>query len=154
MTVQPFPKRWAGLIDPRLIDGETLLHTDVTPHNFLICGTKVWVVDWSMPSRGAAWIDTALMVVRLIRAGHDPADAQAWARRLPAWATATPPTLEAFACALADLTRLRSRTNPAPHRTGSRPPPAAGRTPWRSRAAWGCPAPIGEGGGQFRLRRR
>jgi hypothetical protein len=116
VAVQPFTKRWAGLIESSLVDGDTLVHTDVTPRNFLLHGNRVWVVDWSMPSRGAAWIDTALMVVRLISAGHDPSQAQEWAARIPAWAQASQTALAAFAHALAALTEQRHATAPAPHR--------------------------------------
>jgi Ser/Thr protein kinase RdoA (MazF antagonist) len=68
VKVQAATARWAGRIPPEVIDGNTLVHTDVTPYNFLIHGGSMTVVDWSMPCRGAAWIDTALMVVQLIRA--------------------------------------------------------------------------------------
>jgi hypothetical protein len=49
-----------------MVDGNTLIHTDVTPYNFLLHDGGVTLVDWSMPCGGAAWIDTALMVIRLV----------------------------------------------------------------------------------------
>ncbi|WP_431884906.1 phosphotransferase [Micromonospora wenchangensis] len=115
VRVQAATKRWEGLIAPELVDGETLLHTDVTPFNFLV-DTRVHVVDWSMPCRGAAWIDTALMIVRLVRAGHSPADSEEWADQIPAWKQAAPDAVDAFAAALADLWEQRRQESPAPHR--------------------------------------
>jgi Ser/Thr protein kinase RdoA (MazF antagonist) len=77
VKVQAATARWAGWIRPEVVDGDTLVHTDVTPFNFLIRQDGVTVVDWSMPCRGAAWIDTALMTIRLVRAGHRPEQAEA-----------------------------------------------------------------------------
>lgn len=113
--IQPATARWAGRIAPELVDGNTLLHTDMTPRNFLV-GEAVAVVDWSSPCRGAAWIDTALLVVRLIRAGHTPQQAETCAAAVSAWAAASPAALDAFATAMAALYRQRHRASPAAHR--------------------------------------
>ncbi|MGC5020367.1 hypothetical protein [Micromonospora sp. DT47] len=114
VTVQRFADRWRGLIDPELVDGDTLLHTDMTPRNFLL-GDRLRLVDWSAPCRGAAWIDTAFMLVRLIRAGHDPADAEHWATRVPAFADAPDQAVTAFADALVRLWDRMHRSSSAPH---------------------------------------
>ncbi|MFI5835021.1 hypothetical protein ACIA5A_15250 [Micromonospora sp. NPDC051300] len=116
VAVQPFAERWRGLVAPELVDGDTLLHTDMTPRNFLLDGDRLRLVDWSAPSRGAAWIDAAFMLVRLVRAGHSPADAERWASRVPAFAEARPEAVSAFAVALARLWERRQRSSPAPHR--------------------------------------
>ncbi|GAB1694928.1 hypothetical protein [Krasilnikovia sp. M28-CT-15] len=113
--VQPATARWAGRVAPELVDGDTLLHTDVTARNFII-GSAVFVVDWSTPCRGAVWIDTALMVVRLIRAGHTPGQAERWAASVPMWQTADPAALDAFSAALAKLYTQRCQESPAQHR--------------------------------------
>jgi hypothetical protein len=115
VRVQAATKRWAGRIEPEMVDGNTLIHTDVTPFNFLL-GARVHVVDWSMPCRGAAWIDTALMIVRLVRAGHGPADAEEWADQIPPWKQADPHAIDAFAAALADLWEQRRQESRSPHR--------------------------------------
>ncbi|MEV8508765.1 hypothetical protein AB0368_28595 [Actinoplanes sp. NPDC051475] len=115
VKVQRATTRWAGRLCPDVIDGDTLAHTDVTPRNFLIGPAGVVVVDWSTPCRGAAWIDTALMVVRLVRAGHPPADAQTWAEQIPAWTSARAGALDAFAGAVAELMRDRQKKSGAPH---------------------------------------
>ncbi|WP_167667560.1 hypothetical protein [Micromonospora narathiwatensis] len=115
LDVQPFTDRWRGLIAPDLVDGDTLLHTDMTPRNFLL-GDRLRLVDWSAPSRGAAWIDSAFMLVRLVRAGHSPAEAEQWAARIPAFAEADGEVVTAFIAALVRLWARTQRTAPAPHR--------------------------------------
>jgi hypothetical protein len=75
-------------------------------------------VDWSMPCRGAAWIDTALMVIRLIRAGHSPAQAEAWAARTPAWSAARHEAVDAFAAGIATLSREREQQRPSAEHLG------------------------------------
>lgn len=115
LTPSPIPKvqaasvRWADRVAPEVVDGQTLVHTDVTPHNFLIHEGGMTVVDWSMPCRGAAWIDTALMVVRLVRAGHSPEQAEGWAGQILVWSTARPEAVDAFAVGVAALSRDRQR---------------------------------------------
>ncbi|WP_312033834.1 phosphotransferase [Actinoplanes sp. TBRC 11911] len=116
ITIQPAAARWGGLLDPVLLRGDTLLHTDMTHHNFIVDGDRVQVVDWSMPCRGPAWLDAARMLVRLIRAGHTPAQAEIWAAQLPTWADISPDAVDAFAAALAKLARrLRDDNTGAPH---------------------------------------
>jgi hypothetical protein len=115
IPVQPATARWDNWIAPEWVDGDTLLHTDVTPRNFLI-GDRTWIVDWSTPCRGAAWIDTAFMVIRCIRAGHTPKSAESWASTNPVWITASRLAVDAFSTGVADLYRERERQSPAPHR--------------------------------------
>ncbi|WP_425581795.1 phosphotransferase family protein [Streptosporangium vulgare] len=54
------------------LDGPTLLHADLHAGNLLVDGGRCQVVDWSMACRGAAWVDVALLVPRLVDAGHTP----------------------------------------------------------------------------------
>jgi len=71
-------KRWGGYVDTdherALLRGEALLHTDYNPANVLITGSMAYLIDWAWPTRGAAWIDPACLVVRLIAAGNTPAE--------------------------------------------------------------------------------
>jgi hypothetical protein len=134
IRLQPATVRWADRIAPDLVDGDTLVHTDVTPYNFLMHGTSVTVVDWSMPCRGAAWIDTALMIVRLIRAGHTPEQAEAWAGRIPAWSAARSATVDAFADAIAILNRERQHQRPSATHLGPLADAAARWTHHRSQS--------------------
>ncbi|SCL53540.1 hypothetical protein GA0070606_2138 [Micromonospora citrea] len=122
VAVPSIGDRWRPLIAPELVDGDTLLHTDMTPRNFLIetrsdAGETptVRLVDWSGPACGAAWIDTALLLLRLIRAGHDPAAAEEWGRQVPAYADAPEAALTAFADALVVLWQRKQHAAPAPH---------------------------------------
>ncbi|WP_328623344.1 aminoglycoside phosphotransferase [Streptomyces sp. NBC_00354] len=85
--------------DVALLRGDTLLHTDWTPDNVLIVNDTARVIDWAWPTRGAAWIDAACWVVWLVAAGHMPADAELWAAKTPAWATAPARALDVFATA-------------------------------------------------------
>lgn len=81
-----------------LFAGDTLLHTDLTPENVLI-SDRAHLVDWSSPTRGAAWIDPALLVVSLVDAGHTVEDADALAGGFASWVTACPRAKAAFAMA-------------------------------------------------------
>ncbi|NLU80054.1 hypothetical protein HCA58_17015 [Micromonospora sp. HNM0581] len=48
--MQRFADRRRGLTAADLVDGETLLHTDVTTRNVLVAD-RLWGVDWSSPAR-------------------------------------------------------------------------------------------------------
>ncbi len=69
--------RWDRFTEPetaaRLFRGGTLLHTDIHPSNVMVGDGRSWLVDWSWPRLGAAFIDPACVVVQLISAGHTPA---------------------------------------------------------------------------------
>ena len=106
-------RRWAAYLDDRadaaLLEGEALLHTGWAPGQVLIgpdatgraAEQRVRLVGWGRATRGAAWIDPACWVVRLVRAGHGPAAAERWAARVPAWAEASARALDVFAAAQA-----------------------------------------------------
>jgi hypothetical protein len=94
-------QRWSGYLDDpdtaHLLAGETLLHTDFNPLNVLVHGQRARVIDWAWPTRGAAFIDPACWLVRLIAAGHSPDSAEQWALRCPAFATAPEHAITVFA---------------------------------------------------------
>jgi hypothetical protein len=80
--------RWRDHLDTparALLDGESLVHTDLNPHNLLCGGGRAYIVDWATAARGPAWVDVAHAVLRLIEQGHTAADAEAWARQVPCW---------------------------------------------------------------------
>ncbi|QMU70107.1 hypothetical protein [Streptacidiphilus sp. P02-A3a] len=95
--------RWdrfaAGQAEATLFRGGALLHTDINESNLLIGDRQAWAVDWAWPTRGAAFIDPACLVVQLVAAGHQAQDAESWAARCPAWTSADPRALDAFAAA-------------------------------------------------------
>ncbi|ONI74983.1 hypothetical protein ALI144C_40125 [Actinosynnema sp. ALI-1.44] len=49
---------------------------------------------------GVAWIDPAILVIRLIEAGHQPEHAESWARQLAEFAQAPGEALTAFAASI------------------------------------------------------
>lgn len=93
--------RWADSahragVGAELLAGDHLLHTDLNPHNILVTDTGTRIVDWSWPTLGAAWVDTACAALWLIAEGHSPAAAESWASRVEVWAEATPKALDVF----------------------------------------------------------
>ncbi|WP_253769006.1 aminoglycoside phosphotransferase family protein [Goodfellowiella coeruleoviolacea] len=97
-----------------LIDGDSLLHTDLHPLNILI-GGQARVIDWAWARKGAAWVDAAFLVLRLIEAGHEPHQAERWAEQIPAWRDASDSAVTAFAVTVAGVWEHMRRTNPKPH---------------------------------------
>jgi hypothetical protein len=92
-------QRWAEHAqanEAELLGGEHLLHTDLRPDNILISGTRAWIVDWSWPTRGAAWIDPACLTLWLIAHGFSPPDAQRWMRTVPTARDVPSAALDAF----------------------------------------------------------
>ncbi len=80
------------------MSGGSLLHTDLNPANLLLCESgRAVLTDWAWVSRGAAWVEIALVLPRLIGHGHTAAQAEEWAAQFPAWRTAPPHALDAFA---------------------------------------------------------
>ncbi|MGX1709735.1 aminoglycoside phosphotransferase [Streptomyces albidoflavus] len=100
-------QRLAGYVadpaDAKAFAGNALLHTDWNNHNVLITHHGAHLVDWGWATRGAAWLDPAHWIIWLIRAGHSPASAEALAGRLPAWTSAPPRAVDAFALASVNL---------------------------------------------------
>ncbi|MFJ4620307.1 aminoglycoside phosphotransferase [Streptomyces sp. NPDC088812] len=83
--------------------GNSLLHTDLNNENVMVDG-PAFLVDWAWATRGAAWLDAAHWVVWLMAAGQlEPQSAEGWAARVPAWKTAAPEAVTAFALASANL---------------------------------------------------
>jgi hypothetical protein len=93
----PFERRWSHLGDAGLLAGDALLHTDFNKSNVLITEERAYLVDWAWNSRGAAWVDLAFLTVRLVAAGHHPAEAEEWAAQVPAWKTASAEGIDTFA---------------------------------------------------------
>ncbi|WP_433363931.1 phosphotransferase family protein [Streptosporangium sp. CA-115845] len=79
------------------LDGASLLHADLHAGNLLVDGDRCRVVDWSMACQGSAWVDVALLVPRLVDAGHTPAEAEQKAARVPAWSSAPGDAVTALA---------------------------------------------------------
>lgn len=98
-------RRWGPYLDnpddAKHFTGNSLLHTDANPSNYLIADGRAWLVDWAWATRGAAFIDIALLLPRLVDAGHSLADAEGWAARHAVWRDADPCSISVFARAVA-----------------------------------------------------
>ncbi|MFJ6543261.1 aminoglycoside phosphotransferase [Streptomyces sp. NPDC091385] len=107
--------RWsgyAGSADVEQFGGDTLLHTDLAPHNVLVAD-RAHLIDWAWPTRGAAWIDPAVLILRLMEAGHTAEAADAWSRAwFRSWAAAPYASVTAFCEANARTWGDIARTDP------------------------------------------
>src|SRR5437868_1512219 len=108
--------RWdrfaSSTAEARLFAGDSLLYTDINPDNFLIGDHESWAVDWAWPTRGAAFIDPACLVVQLIATGHSAAAAEALATGCTAWTSADPSAIDAFATATRRIWEERADRQP------------------------------------------
>jgi hypothetical protein len=98
--------------DAALFQGEALLHTDINPSNVMIGDQDNWAVDWAWPTRGAAFIDAACLVVQLVAAGHSAESAESWVAGCTAWAGADPTAVDAFAAATLRMHRTFADRHP------------------------------------------
>jgi hypothetical protein len=100
---------------PERVDGDRLAHTDLHPDQFRIGTDGVRVIDWGFPGAAAPWLDPAFLVLRLAEAGHDPAEAETWARaELAGLAGVDDDTLTAFAAYLAGMWSMWAVGDPSP----------------------------------------
>lgn len=120
IAIKAAEQRWAAYAPPgsvSLFAGDTLLHTDLAPHNVLV-DERAHIIDWAWPTRGAAWIDPAVLILRLLEAGHSLEAADEVAGHFPSWRTASMEAVEAFTAANAALWAEIARNDPAPWKTG------------------------------------
>ncbi|WP_432001246.1 hypothetical protein [Streptomyces sioyaensis] len=108
--------RWnrftADAADASLLQGDALLYTDINPSNLMIGAQNTWAVDWSWPTRGAAYIDPACLVVQLIAAGHSIESAESTASGCTAWENADSAAIDTFAAAHARMNRAFAERKP------------------------------------------
>lgn len=71
--------------------GSTLVHTDVRDDNLLIDEGRVWLCDWNWPCRGAAWLDSLML---LIGPRGDGLDVEAHIAAHPLLATVPPEEID------------------------------------------------------------
>ncbi|MEV8597322.1 aminoglycoside phosphotransferase [Streptomyces sp. NPDC052012] len=116
IAIKAAEQRWAAYAPDgtaALFTGPTLLHTDLAPHNVLV-DDQAHIIDWAWPTRGAAWIDPAVLILRLLEAGHTHASAEAVASQIPSWRNAPADAVRAFTAANAALWAEIARTDSAP----------------------------------------
>ncbi|WP_181785498.1 aminoglycoside phosphotransferase [Streptomyces phytophilus] len=114
VPVKRAEQRWAAYADPdaaELFAGDALLHTDLAPHNVIV-DERAHLIDWAWPTRGASWIDPAVLILRLMEAGHTAAAADAFACRFPSWTTAPRTAVAAFSTANARMWDEIARHDP------------------------------------------
>ncbi|MGE5288467.1 MAG: hypothetical protein ACM3ML_14970 [Micromonosporaceae bacterium] len=117
LPVKDATQRWASYLDggtAAVFAGDHLLHTDFNPLNILITPAAAWIIDWAWPTRGAAFIDPACFLIRLISHGHTPEGAEQWASHCAAWAGAPRGAVDAFATASARLYTEIAAEDPQP----------------------------------------
>jgi len=101
--------------DTTPFEGDALLHTDWKPDNVLIqADGTVRVVDWAWPTRGAAWIDPADLLIQLIANGHTPAQAETHMNRVRGWQQAPVSSVNSFCRANVRLWDEIVGNNPTP----------------------------------------
>ncbi|MFD9097818.1 aminoglycoside phosphotransferase [Streptomyces collinus] len=116
IAIKAAEQRWAMYAPPGTADllaGYTLLHTDLAPHNVLI-DNRAHLIDWAWPTRGAAWIDPAVLILRLLEAGHSLTSADSVARQFPSWRNAPGSAVQAFTAANAAAWAEIARADSAP----------------------------------------
>jgi hypothetical protein len=93
--------RWKTYVDDpgelEIFRGTTLQHTDWIPHNVLISPDRPYLIDWAWPTLGAAWMDPAYFLIRLMASGYSAEDAESFAAQIPDFAKADPAHLDLFA---------------------------------------------------------
>ncbi|HUQ61861.1 hypothetical protein [Lentzea sp.] len=110
---------------PQYMCGSTLVHSDLNPLNILVADAA-HVVDWAWWRTGAAWIDPAFVVVRLVAEGHQPSHAEEWAAQFDGFREAPSKAITAFAASLvclwerkfADTDTTKAARRWAEHRCG------------------------------------
>ncbi|MGP4030341.1 phosphotransferase family protein [Actinomadura sp. 3N407] len=91
-------RRWETMGDMSALAGNTLLHADLNPANILLGDDgNAYVVDWTFAGRGTAFLEMALLIPWLLKAGHTPVEAERWTSQFPAWTSADPSTIDLFA---------------------------------------------------------
>ncbi|KAB8192536.1 hypothetical protein FH608_023810 [Nonomuraea phyllanthi] len=71
--------------DLEALQGDTLLHGNLSPRHLRIKDGQVYAVDWSQACRGAAGVDPALLAPHFVEAGYSPEHTEALMASIPAW---------------------------------------------------------------------
>lgn len=84
---------------PGLLEGDCIVHRDPNPTNFVVDGERAWMVDFGWAVRGPAWMTSANLIVSMMEAGWEAADADDALQSVPAWAKAPRDAVDVFALA-------------------------------------------------------
>ena len=110
-------------LDEDALTGDTLLHTDLHEGNLIAAADRLHLVDWGLAAVGVAWVETALLIPRLLLAGHTPEQDERLADQVPAWKAAPPDAVNGLAAVWSLFREFVSRHGPQRIRA------------WRARAA-------------------
>jgi hypothetical protein len=77
--------------------GVMVVHSDLNPANLIVTAAGLRIVDWAWATKGAPWVELALLVQWLIGSGHTPEQAEAWLAQFPAWTGTDREVLDHFA---------------------------------------------------------
>lgn len=102
------PEARLGFAHPAM-DGEMLIHSDLNPANLIVTVHGLRIVDWACATRGAPWVELALLVQWLIGSGHSARQAEEWLTQFPTWAATEPEALDDFASRNASKWSAKSR---------------------------------------------
>ncbi|MER6829784.1 phosphotransferase [Streptosporangium sp. NPDC000563] len=116
----------AGL-DWAAIAGDTLLHSDLHEDNLLVQGDGVRLIDWGLACQGAAWVEIALLIPRLILAGHTPEQAEQAAEQVPSWKSAPEAAVTGLAAVWSLFREFVARNGPEHIRASRAQAAMAGR---------------------------
>ncbi len=120
-----------------MVSGRTLAHTDIREQTLLVgvradvqsrvpaLRVQAHVVGWACAKLAAPWVDMSYLVVRLIAAGHTPAQAEDWVCRTAVWRDAPRTAVTALAIQLYGWWEYLHHTEARPIRDG---PIVAART--------------------------
>ncbi|HJP79571.1 MAG TPA: phosphotransferase [Pseudonocardiaceae bacterium] len=101
-----------------LVNGESLVHTDLHSLNIVAGDGRAHVVDWAWSRLGNPAIDVAFLVNRLIAAGHTPNAAELWADTVPVWRATPENARTAFSVAILGIWEHVQRHNGLPPGAG------------------------------------
>lgn len=95
-----------------MVDGDSLVHTDLHSLNILVSSGRALIVDWAWSRLGTAAADVAFLVARLVAADHTPAEAERWAETQQVWRDASLEMRTAFAVAIWGIWQYQSGQQP------------------------------------------
>jgi Ser/Thr protein kinase RdoA (MazF antagonist) len=116
----------AGLAEAAL-DGDTLLHADFHAGNLLVGRDQLYLIDRGLACRGEAWVETALLIPRLITGGHTLEQAEALAAQVPAFKAAPQEAVSGLAAVWSLFREFVARYGPEHNPASLAAAAAAGR---------------------------
>ncbi|MGW4411582.1 phosphotransferase family protein [Nonomuraea sp. NPDC004702] len=114
-------------LDVEAFAGDTLLHADLREGTLVATERGIRVIDWGLACQGAAWVETALLIPRLILTGHALPQVEAIASQVPAYKSAPEDAVTALVAVWSLFHEFVARRGPLPIRAARARAAAAGR---------------------------